>query len=94
MMLCVGDIVTSLNGRDREKNFYVTAVDGQYAQISDGRGRRLEKPKRKKMRHLRLQHHGADRVAEKLQNGEKCTNVELRRGLSSYGGHNEEQGGM
>lgn len=94
-MLCVGDIVTSLNGRDREKCFYVTEVDGQYARISDGRGRRLEKPKMKKMRHLRLRQRGADRVAEKLQNGEKLTNVELRRGLAALGGgQSEDQGGM
>jgi len=46
--------VFSIAGRDSGRLFLVTEVAGDYALIADGKLRRLEKPKRKKIRHLRV----------------------------------------
>ncbi|MBQ8974438.1 MAG: KOW domain-containing RNA-binding protein [Oscillospiraceae bacterium] len=94
MALCVGNVVMSANGRDKGKMFYLVSIEGDYAYIADGRGRRLEKPKKKKLRHLQFKADGSDRVAEKLRNGEKLTNIELRRAVTVYNGGGEERGGM
>lgn len=90
----VSDIVLSLNGRDAGKAFFVIAVDGDYALIADGRGRRLEKPKRKKLKHLSLYKKDDGRTAQKLRRGEKVTNGEIRRAIADRSEKPEAEGGM
>jgi ribosomal protein L14E/L6E/L27E len=95
MEIGLSDIVSSINGRDKDKMFFVVGVDGDYVLLADGKGRRIEKPKRKKTRHTRLEAKNVSRAAERLSSGEKVTNAELRRALSEYGaGLGEEKGGM
>lgn len=49
----VGDIVKSKAGRDAGRYFAVWEIlDGMYVTIVDGDLRKLEKPKKKKIRHL------------------------------------------
>ena len=95
MTFCVGDVVMSINGRDKMGEFFVISIDDNYAWIADGKGRRLEKPKKKKIKHLQFVMRGECPVAEKLRSGEKATNNELRRSLKllTEDGR-EEQGGM
>lgn len=48
-----GDFVISLAGRDRGRTFIVTEVCGDgYIMIADGKLRKVEKPKRKKLKHV------------------------------------------
>jgi len=48
-----GDFVVSLAGRDRGRTFIVTKDCGDgYVLIADGKLRKVEKPKRKKQKHL------------------------------------------
>ena len=47
------DIVLSVAGRDQGKLFYVLETDGAYVLVANGRERRLERPKRKKLKHVR-----------------------------------------
>lgn len=89
------DIVCSGAGRDSGKHFYVVDVEGEFALIADGKGRRLEKPKRKKLKHLTFAAESDNRVAEKLRNGEKISNSELRRALAEFrSGACGDEGGM
>ena len=72
-----------LAGRDKGQLFFVIDTDDQFVYLADGKGRRLESPKRKKRRHVRKLPLYASRVAEKIRNGDKVLNSELRRELSS-----------
>jgi len=92
--LRIADIVISINGRDTGKRFIVVGTDGEYSQIADGKGRRLEKPKRKKNKHLEFKEKADSLLAEKLQKGEKVTNNEIRRFLAGYAAENCSEGGM
>ncbi len=88
------DIVVSLNGRDRGKRFVVLATEDNYALLCDGITRRIEKPKRKKIKHMRLESKDTGRTAMKIINGEKVTNSEIRRSLAEYSLQSGEKGGM
>lgn len=89
------DVVCSRAGRDKGKLLFVVEVDGNYAILADGRGRKLENPKRKKLAHVSFHASGSCRVAQKLRDGEKVSNSELRRALAAYAEKpNGEQGGM
>ena len=76
------DIILSTAGRDRGKLFYVIGTEGAYILIANGKERKLEHPKRKKLKHVRRVTRTNSRVAEKIANGDKVLNSELRRDLA------------
>ncbi len=81
-------------GRDRGQLFYVIDADEQYVYLADGKSRRLEKPKRKKRKHVQQIPRTESRIAEKIRNGEKVLNSELRKELASIGQkQSQNQGG-
>lgn len=49
-----GSVTVSERGRDKGRIMAVLNVEGQYALAADGRKRKVEKPKRKKLCHLSL----------------------------------------
>ena len=95
MDISKSDIVISLNGRDQGKLFYVMHVEDNYALLDDGKGRKLENPKRKKLKHVRRVTRTETRVATKILNGDKVLNSELRRDLATFGQqfNSQTQGG-
>ncbi|MCI6728611.1 MAG: KOW domain-containing RNA-binding protein [Candidatus Faecousia sp.] len=78
------DIVRSIAGRDQGKLFYVIETDGAYVLVANGKERRLERPKRKKLKHVRKVPRAESRVAAKILSGEKVLNSELRRDLAAF----------
>ena len=94
MNIEIADIVISKNGRDQGKRFLVVGTEDGYSLIVDGKGRRLEKPKRKKNKHLEFQDKADGPAAEKLTRGEKITNNEIRRTLAQYAAERGDKGGM
>ena len=78
----VSDVVVSTTGRDSGEWFYVIAEDSIYLYLANGKDRSLDKPKRKKRKHVKKVLRSETRVAVKLQNGDKVLNGELRRDLA------------
>ena len=89
------DIIVSLAGRDKGQLFFVVDTEEQYVLIADGKGRRLETPKRKKRKHIQKVQQTDSRVAEKIRNGDKVLNSELRRELAVFSQkfNSQNQGG-
>ena len=83
--LTIADVVVSNAGRDAGSLFYVLEADDTYLLLADGKGRRIEKPKRKKRKHTSKVLRSETRVAEKLRCGDKVLNSELRRDLAYLG---------
>ena len=80
--ISISDIIVSTAGRDRGKLFYVIGTEGVYVLVANGKDRKLEHPKRKKLKHVRFVTRTDSRVAAKLRTGEKVLNSELRRDLA------------
>ena len=80
----ISDVVTSTAGRDQGSLFYVIGTDGEFLMLANGKDRTLEKPKRKKRRHIQKVLRSETRVAEKLRLGDKVLNSELRRDLAYF----------
>jgi large subunit ribosomal protein L14e len=56
--LCLGQIVESTAGRDKNNKFVVLCIiDDQYVYISDGDKRKVENPKKKKRKHIKKLNH-------------------------------------
>ena len=80
----VSDIVLSLCGHDSGSVLFVVGTDGPYVLLADGKRRRVERPKRKKAKHVRFLGNSESRTARKLSECEKVTNNELRRALNEF----------
>lgn len=52
MDLVRGLVVRAKSGRDKNGFFVVISCDSEYAYIADGKTRRIEKPKKKNIKHL------------------------------------------
>ena len=78
----ISDVVVSTAGRDQGEWFYVIAEDPIYLFLANGKDRTLDKPKRKKRKHVQKVLRSETRVAQKLRSGDKVLNGELRRDLA------------
>jgi ribosomal protein L14E/L6E/L27E len=78
----IGRVVYSKAGRDAEKYFIITSVlNEEYVYICDGDLRKIENPKKKKIKHLEF----TDIIAEDIRNsillGIKVSNSQVRKFL-------------
>ncbi len=82
-MFQIADLVVSVSGRDKDRIFMVVDIpEPDYVLIADGGLRKLEKPKKKKIKHLKPSQYTAnERILEKIRQGKKITNAELRKTL-------------
>ena len=78
----VSDVVVSTAGRDQGSLYYVISTDEMFLMLVNGKDRTLDKPKRKKRRHVQKVLRSETRVAAKLISGDKVLNSELRRDLA------------
>ena len=83
-----GSIVLSLAGRDKGGLYIVTELKENFALIVDGKVHKVENPKLKKLKHLEAKGLMDDSIAEKIKNGSKITNQEIKRVLKKFGGSN------
>ena len=94
MDIARSDVVRSAAGRDRGDLFFVLEIHGAFLLLADGRRRRVERPKRKKRKHVEAAGAPHTRTAEKIRCGEAVPNSELRRTLAQIrGGGNPDQEG-
>ena len=83
--ITISDVVETTAGRDAGQWFYVIDADPVFLLLANGKDRTLEKPKRKKRKHVQKVLRSETRVATKLRNGDKVLNSELRRDLAYIG---------
>ncbi|MBC2578420.1 KOW domain-containing protein [Peptostreptococcus russellii] len=77
--LSVGQLVKASCGRDQGKLFFIVRiVDEDYVMISDGKSRKLDKPKLKKIKHLNIHKFVDVKIKELLLNGDNITDSLIR----------------
>lgn len=76
-MIKEGSIVKAKAGRDKDDFFVVVRLEGEYAYIANGRRRKVEAPKKKKLIHL--QH--TNGYAETYE-----TNLQIKSVIREFGG--------
>ena len=78
------EIVLSLAGHDEGKLFVAVGSDGGYLLLADGKGRKLDAPKRKRRKHVRGVGTSAHPAIIRLQRGELVSDKDLRRALAAF----------
>ena len=87
----LSDIVISLCGRDKGQLLLVVGEEGPYVLVANGKQRRAEQPKRKKLRHVRVVGHCDDRTREKLLANGRLNNGDIRIALDLWESTAQEQ---
>jgi ribosomal protein L14E/L6E/L27E len=78
----LGRVVYSTAGRDCGKAFIILKeVDENYVLISNGKLRKVDKPKKKKIKHLTVTKTVAEEIRELLLSGDGVTNSMIVRFL-------------
>ncbi len=77
------DIVFSLAGHDKGREYVVLKTDGNYALLVDGKTRKLANPKKKCLKHLSLGRLGTPELAGIFDNGNATDSV-IRKELAKF----------
>lgn len=77
----IGDIVISTMGRDRGLYFIVVKVEENYVYLVDGALRKIDNPKKKKIKHIELTTMHEENIANRVINRHKITNQDIKKAL-------------
>ena len=85
MMKCdVGAIVQSQAGRDRDQFFIVSSILGdEYVYLVDGKNKKLNNPKKKKIKHLIVRKQKSE-LKEKFEQSQYLLDSEIRKVLQNF----------
>lgn len=84
MDIKVGMVVCSKAGRDKGERSIVISLENEYAYVVNGELRKVDKPKKKKLKHLQKTNYVSEFISDKLQSVGKVTNSEVRKALADY----------
>lgn len=82
-MYSKGQIVYSKCGRDKGRTFIVIDFDEEFIYLADGDLRRLEKPKKKKFKHVQIVNKVDLGIKEKLEKG-YILDADLRKAIKAF----------
>ena len=74
-----GMVVKSLAGHDKTQLFVILDVDGEYVYLADGKCRSVDKPKRKKKKHVQQTNY----IYESICQSERIEDSSIRKLLKS-----------
>ena len=84
MKITEGLVVKSKAGRDKGDLFIVIRTEGEFLYIANGNLRKVDRPKKKKLKHLEVTDFVSEFVKNRLETLGKVTNQELRNALAEY----------
>lgn len=80
--LQIGQVVQSINGRDQNKFFIIVKLEDHFVYLVDGKLRSLNKPKRKKTKHIQPTNIMIEEIRNKLLRQQTLYDKEVRRCLA------------
>lgn len=83
-MYTKGQIVYAKNGRDKAKPFIIVNLEDDYLYLVDGNLRKLEKPKKKKIKHVQIVNQVDCNIKKKLDENLYILNSDIRKALEPY----------
>ena len=79
-----GQVVYSKSGHDKGDTLMVLFVEGAYVYLADGKRRKIEKPKRKKMIHVQPTGYVDTVLADNLAEGAYVLDADIAKAIKKY----------
>lgn len=80
----IGEFARSKAGHDKDDIFIIFNIEGEYVYLVDGKSRSIEKPKKKKWKHIQPIHRADSGLQKKLEGHCPIQNEEIRRAIKDY----------
>jgi len=78
----IGKVVLSKAGRDKDHLYVIIGeIDKEYVLLSNGSTKTVDKPKKKKIKHLNFLNVVDDEIKEAITNIDKSTDLKIKRFL-------------
>lgn len=81
----IGMMARSLAGHDKGNVYMILSSKDGYVYLADGVYRTLEKPKKKKIKHVQTDHHVAEWIQRLLDDNKKIQNSDIIKARRDYG---------
>ncbi|MCL1996060.1 MAG: KOW domain-containing RNA-binding protein [Defluviitaleaceae bacterium] len=82
--MSVGQIVFSKQGRDKGLPFVVMSTKENYLYLADGKLRKIENPKKKKVMHVAKTNYIDTTLAFGIVNNEHIKNSDIRKAIENF----------
>ncbi len=86
----IGEFAKSKAGHDKGEIFIIVGAEGEYVFLADGKARTVEKPKKKKIKHIQTINCTDDEILKKIDSNIKIINEDVKRAIKCY---KQETGG-
>jgi len=81
----LGKFATSKAGHDKAQLYVVTAMDGDFVYLSDGRLKPIEKPKKKRIKHIQIINTTVEEdLYNRILKKETVRNEEIKYAIKKY----------
>lgn len=81
----IGMMAKSLAGHDKGKVYLVSFADSDYVYLVDGKCRTMDRPKRKKKKHVQIDHRIPQWIQDLLKEGKVIRDSDVIRARREYG---------
>lgn len=89
--ITIGQLVFSKAGRDKGNPFLVVETANDYVYLVDGKMRRLDQPKKKKIKHVQPTHWISHDLVEEIKSYGKVTNADIQKEITALVAKNTEK---
>lgn len=81
----IGMMAKSLAGHDKGKIYLVSSADSEYVYLVDGEYRTMDRPKKKKKKHMQIDHRITTWIQDLLSEGKPIQDSDVIRARREYG---------
>lgn len=81
-MYSIGQFAYSKCGHDKQKMFIIVNVTDEYVYLCDGKTRKIEKPKKKKKKHIQIINEIDYNINCRLESNESVSNADVKKALA------------
>jgi len=82
LLVSIGSLVISKNGRDKDKYFLVVKIEDDYVYLCDGDMRKVDNQKKKKQKHIQATKYFSEDMAKKIHENVKLTNRDIKDSIN------------
>ena len=80
----IGEFAISKAGHDKDEIYVINNIDGEYVYLVDGKNKTIEKPKKKKLKHLQPVNFIDSELLNKMNSDVPLRNEDIKRALKCY----------
>ena len=80
----IGEFAKSKAGHDKEEIFIIINKEEEYVYLVDGKSRILDKPKKKKIKHIQVINQIDEELQRKLETNLILRDEDIKRAIKSY----------